>query len=81
MFGIGIGEAVVILVVIILLFGAKRIPEIARGLGRAMSEFKKARDSVERETNALISDAEKPAGDAEKTKTQTHEDAGKPDAG
>jgi len=40
--GIGTGELIVILVVVVLLFGAKRIPEIAKGLGRASHEFKKA---------------------------------------
>ena len=47
MFGIGTGELVVILVVVILLFGAKRIPEIAKGIGRALHEFRKARDGLE----------------------------------
>ena len=78
MFGIGGGELIVILVVIILLFGAKRIPEIARGLGRAAHEFKKAKDSVEREAGALAADAEKPAEGAKK---KADEEAGKPNAG
>jgi sec-independent protein translocase protein TatA len=40
--GIGAQELLLIFLVILLLFGAKRIPEIARGLGKGMSEFKKA---------------------------------------
>lgn len=40
---IGLPEILIILVVLILLFGAKRIPELARSLGRSMSEFKKGR--------------------------------------
>jgi sec-independent protein translocase protein TatA len=42
MFNMGIGELIVILLIVMLLFGAKRLPEIARALGKAVSEFKKA---------------------------------------
>jgi sec-independent protein translocase protein TatA len=38
---IGTSELILILLVILLLFGAKRIPEIARSIGRAMNQFKK----------------------------------------
>ena len=41
MFGIGATEWLLIILVLILLFGAKKIPEIARGLGRSVNEFKK----------------------------------------
>ena len=41
MFGIGATEWLLIIVVLILLFGAKKIPEIARGLGKSVSEFKR----------------------------------------
>lgn len=41
-----IGEILVILLVILLVFGAKRIPELARSLGKASREFKDARDGV-----------------------------------
>ncbi len=39
---IGPGQLVIIILVIILLFGAKRIPELMRGLGRGVKEFKDA---------------------------------------
>lgn len=42
-------EWVIIFVVVLLLFGAKKIPELARGLGKSMGEFKKAREEFERE--------------------------------
>ncbi len=42
MFGIGMQELLVILVVGVVLFGAKRLPEIGSGLGRAIRNFKKA---------------------------------------
>ena len=38
----GMGELVVILLIILLLFGASKLPEIARALGRSIKEFKKA---------------------------------------
>jgi sec-independent protein translocase protein TatA len=38
---IGPGEIILILAVLLLLFGAKRIPEIARSLGKSLGEFKK----------------------------------------
>lgn len=41
-----IGEILVILLVLLLVFGAKRIPELARSLGKASREFKDARDGV-----------------------------------
>jgi len=43
--GIGIGEMLVIFLVVLLLFGAKRLPEIARSLGTSIFEFKKAVNS------------------------------------
>ena len=41
---LGFGELVIILLVVLLLFGAKRLPDLARSLGRSLSEFKKGRD-------------------------------------
>lgn len=39
-FNFGTGEIIVILVVVLLLFGAKRIPELARSMGKGISQFK-----------------------------------------
>ncbi len=50
---LGITEITLILVVILLLFGGKRIPELARALGRASYEFKKAKDVIKKETDEL----------------------------
>lgn len=47
--GIGAQEILLILLIILLLFGARKIPEIARGLGKSMSEFKKGLKEVDEE--------------------------------
>lgn len=50
MFGnIGTGEIILILLIILILFGAKKIPELAQGLGKGIREFKKAMSDVEEE--------------------------------
>lgn len=54
--GLSGGELVLVLVVILVLFGAKRIPEFAKGLGKGINEFKKASrevtDEIERAADA-----------------------------
>lgn len=47
---LGMPEILVILVVLILLFGAKKIPDLARALGRSLGEFKKGRQEGGTET-------------------------------
>jgi sec-independent protein translocase protein TatA len=42
MFGLGIGELVIILVIIMIIFGAGKLPEIGEGLGRGIRNFRKA---------------------------------------
>lgn len=44
-------ELVLIFLAILLIFGAKRIPEIARGLGKGIKEFKSATNEISRELN------------------------------
>lgn len=52
MFGnIGMSELMIVLIVVLLLFGPKKLPELARGLGRSINEFKKAADDVKKELN------------------------------
>ena len=62
--GLGTSEILLIAAVIVLVFGAKRIPEIARALGRAKHEFDKAKSEVETEGKELLGDkdAAKAAG-------------------
>lgn len=47
--GIGGIEIAVIVLVILLLFGAKKIPELARGIGQGINEFKKASNQIKSE--------------------------------
>ncbi len=49
MMGIGFQELLVILLILLLLFGANKIPELARGLGKAIGEFKKSVNEVKKE--------------------------------
>jgi sec-independent protein translocase protein TatA len=64
MFGIGTTELIIIMFVILLLFGAKKLPELAQGLGRGIREFKKASNEIQDEFRANL---ESPAT---KSKTQ-----------
>jgi sec-independent protein translocase protein TatA len=50
MFGLGTPELIVIGVIVLLLFGAKRIPDIGKGLGGAIREFRDARKEVSSDT-------------------------------
>jgi sec-independent protein translocase protein TatA len=58
MFGLGVQELIIIFVIIMVLFGAKKLPEMGKGLGRGIREFKNATnklnddDDDEREKNA-----------------------------
>ena len=49
-------EILIIFVIVLLLFGAKKIPELARGLGKSMGEFKKAREEFEDEIKRAADD-------------------------
>ena len=50
---IGWQEILVILILVLIVFGAKKIPELARSLGRASYEFKKAKEDLVKETREL----------------------------
>ena len=49
---LGSQEIIIIALVILLLFGGKKIPELMRGLGKGVSQFKKGMNDIEQELNA-----------------------------
>jgi sec-independent protein translocase protein TatA len=59
MFGLGPQEIILICIVILVLFGAKKIPELMSGLGKGMREFKKASKDIENEINTASGDEKK----------------------
>lgn len=58
MFGIGMPELLVILGLALILLGPKRLPEIARALGKGMSEFRRATDELKDELRHLEDDTQ-----------------------
>ena len=46
LFNVGGGEIILILAIVLILFGARKLPELAKGLGQGIREFKKATDSA-----------------------------------
>jgi sec-independent protein translocase protein TatA len=61
MLGLGGGEIILILSGVLLLFGGKKLPELAKGLGNGIREFKKATSNASEEMRHVIEDAP-PAG-------------------
>jgi sec-independent protein translocase protein TatA len=61
---IGFSELLIVLLIVLLLFGARKLPDLARALGRSLGEFKKGRQEGERAASATPpppeSDPEKP---------------------
>jgi sec-independent protein translocase protein TatA len=59
MFGLGTTEIILILLVILVLFGAKKIPDMMQGLGKGIKEFKKASRDIEEEIKKPVDDIKK----------------------
>lgn len=54
MFGsLGMAEIILVLVVILIMFGAKKVPELARGIGRGIREFKKEVNALQDDINII----------------------------
>ena len=73
--GLSLTEILVIAAVILLLFGAKKIPEVARSLGRASYEFKKAKQDLIRESQEAADAAEKRAAAEDRAASDGEKDA------
>lgn len=62
---LGTNEIIIIMVIVLLLFGGRKIPELMRGLGKGVREFNDAKDNVKREieesANSVTSDPKRPA--------------------
>ena len=71
---LGITEIVLILVVVLVFFGGKKIPELARSLGRAKAEYKKAKEGIEKEISDLKKETDTAAYEEEKSGKQNSAD-------
>jgi len=59
-------EMIFIFLIVLLLFGAKKLPQLARGVGKSMGEFKRAKDEFEHEIQRAEDEATKPSSKAKK---------------
>ncbi|MGQ9806212.1 MAG: Sec-independent protein translocase subunit TatA/TatB [Chlorobiales bacterium] len=77
MFGLGFQELIIIFIIILLLFGAKKLPELARGLGKGINEFKRAQQGLEEEIKNVTSEKPVEKEIAEKISKLSDEDKAK----
>ncbi|EDM37099.1 sec-independent protein translocase [Pedobacter sp. BAL39] len=82
----GGGEIMLILAVVLLLFGGKKLPELARGLGKGIREFKDASEGVKREIHrninsvGIVDDIESVINDTKSSTSTNHYEPGKAEA-
>ena len=70
---IGGTEVIFILLAVLLLFGSKRIPEVARAMGKGLREFQKATDDIKRELKDI--DKDNPPSNPEKSSPTNETDS------
>ena len=88
MFGLGAGELLIILVFALVFIGPKKLPELARGLGKGLREFQKAKDDlmnhvhnpdyVQQDSKQQVSSSSGSTGPKEATKTTEPKEAKEP---
>ena len=76
--GIGAMEWLLIFLIVLLVFGAKRLPEIARSMGKATQEFRKAKNEIVNSVEDSSSSNSKPADPAAKNAEASAKDEGQP---
>jgi sec-independent protein translocase protein TatA len=76
---LGMGQIILILLVVLLMFGAKKLPELAKGLGQGIKEFKKASRDMQNEISTAASEETPPPPKREEPpKTAANSDPDKP---
>jgi len=70
LFNIGGQEMILILIVVLLLFGGRKIPELMRGLGRGVREFNDAKNNVRKEIEEGMNEKEKQTSSSSSTQQQ-----------
>ena len=70
---IGGPEIIVILLIVLVLFGGKKIPELMKGLGKGVKEYKKAMNGVEEELNGIVQTEEPSANQATNPESPTQQ--------
>jgi sec-independent protein translocase protein TatA len=70
MFGLGPWELLLIFLAVLLLFGAKRLPEIAQGMGKGIKEFRKAMKDTTDEIKGSLDDDEQKSSDSKEKKNR-----------
>ncbi len=78
--GIGGPELMMILFVVLLLFGGQKLPELAKGFGKTMREFRKAANGVEEEFKRAVDDLPDPAAPATRPEIKPASGNKEPDA-
>ncbi|MFZ2398333.1 MAG: twin-arginine translocase TatA/TatE family subunit [Smithella sp.] len=63
MFGIGMQELIIIAVIALLIVGPRKLPDLAKSLGKGFSEFKKATEGVTEDLKDALKEDEKPKND------------------